>query len=640
MTSKMSTAYSGLSALIQAATSQLGDLGEGGEEINAMEAVTVTMDTSVEGISGSSSSRIIPTTPTLECEYYSSGVSDLDLDGNNTRYSAAAAAAATVTPLLTSISSYQHQHQHQHHHQGITSGIDARISSSSTFPMVLMNLLINPAYEDIVTFLPDGKYFAIRRVDFTDLLLYNNFHLISFNDFLELIIRWGFIRVNGNSINIKADNGNNDNNNSNDNDNNNSSNNKADIYVFRHPHFGMNQPVNMNKIKVRNVDTALLPQTALQKCMREELANTSSSSYSKNDKSVKTTNTNNSKRQLSEDYHHQRSRSSSSSSTNDDKSTMTPILLDPIYLSSNSNENYRDQTAQQLRRRSSLELRGVAQAITASKLQLLHGCGELVKELDHGYNNDSPDDSSAPHHRHHHHRSDQQQEKRQSTTSTNLVDGGVETATQNIVTDAIEALLFDESHTRDTFMRYEKELSVSSLPGVVPISMQLFSENNNNDDGKSSDTSSSSPSNNNDGGSKRKKSLGSCSKKKDHKSSTSSSSSKSKPKRKSNGKGRKKTSSSSSSSKLQSSWEINATCVINSSLEDASRNNNITNADTDTDTGSTPKKLRVVIPPNDNSSTRQQRYVGSMMVVSPARMEAAAALVSQSRYDRTDEEFS
>ncbi|OEU07100.1 hypothetical protein FRACYDRAFT_251801 [Fragilariopsis cylindrus CCMP1102] len=511
------TAYSGLSALIQAATSQLGDLGGGGET-NAMEAGNVTMDTSVSGgnssSSSSSSSRSIPTTPTLECEYYSRcGVSDLDLDGNNNnRYYAAAAAATAatvVTPLVTSISSYQHQHQHQ----GITSeGIDVRTTSSppsTTFPMLLMNLLSNPAYEDIVTFLPDGKYFAIRRVDFTDLLLYNNFHLISFNDFLELIIRWGFIRVNnGNSINSKADHGNNDNN------NNNSSNHKADIYVFRHPHFGMNQPVDMNKIKVRNVDMALL---------REELTNTSSSSYSKNQKSVETTNTNNNnnKRQLSKDfYHHQRSRSSSSSSTNDDKSTMmTPILLDPIYLASSSNENYRDQTAQQqqLRRRSSLELRSVAQAITASKLQLLHGCGgELVKESDIGSKNDYPDDnSSAPYH---HCAADQQQERRQSTTSTNLVNGGVETATQNIVTDAIEALLFDESHTRDTFMRHEKELSVSSLPGVVPISMQLFSENNN-DDGKSSDTSSSSsPSNYNDGGSKRNKSLGNCSRKNDHNS--------------------------------------------------------------------------------------------------------------------------
>jgi hypothetical protein len=51
----------------------------------------------------------------------------------------------------------------------------------------------------------------------------------------------------------------------------------------------------------------------------------------------------------------------------------------------------------------------------------------------------------------------------------------VDNATHNIVTDAIETLLFDESHTRATYLKHEKELSTSSLPGVVPISKQLFS---------------------------------------------------------------------------------------------------------------------------------------------------------------------
>merc|ERR1711935_1130079 len=64
--------------------------------------------------------------------------------------------------------------------------------------------------------------------------------------------------------------------------------------------------------------------------------------------------------------------------------------------------------------------------------------------------------------------------------SLSLVDGGVETATQNIATDATEALLFDETHTRETYHRHEKELSVSSLPGVVSISKQLFSASENN----------------------------------------------------------------------------------------------------------------------------------------------------------------
>jgi len=215
-------------------------------------------------------------------------------------------------------------------------------------------------------------------------------------------------------------------------------------------------------------------------------------------------------------------------------------------------------------------------------------------------------------------RHSQQQERRHPTALT-LVDGGVKTATQNIVTDAIEALLFDESHSRDTFMRHEMELSVSSLPGVVPISKQLFSEKNEGPN----DTSHCS---NNDGGSR--KTRGSDGKKNGGKRSTLFSSS-SKNARKPNGRRRKKyLSTSSSSSKLQSSWEINTTCAINSSLEYASRYSN--------DGGFLSSNLRVVIPSHD-SSVRQQRYICSM-VVSPARMEAAALLVGQSRY-RNDNEL-
>mmetsp|Transcript_32620 Transcript_32620/g.75038 ORF Transcript_32620/g.75038 Transcript_32620/m.75038 type:complete len:469 (-) Transcript_32620:492-1898(-) len=47
-------------------------------------------------------------------------------------------------------------------------------------------------------------------------------------------------------------------------------------------------------------------------------------------------------------------------------------------------------------------------------------------------------------------------------------------ATHTIVTDAIETLLRDEDHTRKTFQKHADELSKSSLPGLVPISKQLF----------------------------------------------------------------------------------------------------------------------------------------------------------------------
>jgi hypothetical protein len=60
-----------------------------------------------------------------------------------------------------------------------------------------------------------------------------------------------------------------------------------------------------------------------------------------------------------------------------------------------------------------------------------------------------------------------------------LVDQAVDSATHTIVADAIESLLRDESHSKTTFLKHEEELSLSTLPGIVPISKQLFSPNEN-----------------------------------------------------------------------------------------------------------------------------------------------------------------
>jgi len=72
-----------------------------------------------------------------------------------------------------------------------------------------------------------------------------------------------------------------------------------------------------------------------------------------------------------------------------------------------------------------------------------------------------------------------------------LVDEAVKSATQTVVTDAIETLLRDESHTVETYLKHEKDLSKSSLPGVVPISKQLFSlsqQKTVNNDGNETNT--------------------------------------------------------------------------------------------------------------------------------------------------------
>lgn len=547
MTSKMSTAYSGLSALIQAATSQLGDLAEmSSSETNSPEFSPPLLSN--------------PTTPTLEGAH-------LDLDGTSSWHKNGSE-VATVTPLLSSV-------QYQ------VTGTPGKMF----FPEVLMLLLSNPANEDIVTFLPDGKYFAIRRLEFANELLYKHFQLTSFEDFLQETRGWGFIRVNG-SINEDC-NSTSSNINNGDCSHSSSSLNKDDIYVFRHPYFEKNQPVDMDKIRFRNRDgmgrhkreCSAPKDKANPRIIRE-----------RNSKRESTT----TKRQLSPSSDRRDSEDNRQRLRIESKSLS--VDADPFLLTGSTH----GQPAQ-LRRRSSKELRGVAQAITASKLHLNNS--REVSNEDDQRNQDSSRTcdtdktiypQSGPDH------SPPQLERRQSTASS-LVDGGVETATQNIVTDAIEALLFDESHTRETYHRHEKELSVSSLPGVVPISKQLFSASENNNT-----TSIDAKIINDDMSGKKKK--------------------------KNNGRAKKET-----KKKLQpttsvssSSWVIHESI---DSLEDASRKNG---NDSSSPPFSSNSNLRVIIP-SDGGGTQQRRESrDGSMVVSPARMEAAAALVSQSR-NRNDE---
>ena len=109
-----------------------------------------------------------------------------------------------------------------------------------------------------------------------------------------------------------------------------------------------------------------------------------------------------------------------------------------------------DSETSQGRRRSSSKIRNYAMAVASVELDIQSGDSddgtELVKT------------SSS-----------------EGKAAASLVEGGVERATHTIVTDAIETLLFDEGHTRETYLKHERELSKSSLPGVVPISKQLFS---------------------------------------------------------------------------------------------------------------------------------------------------------------------
>ena len=542
MTSKMSTAYSGLSALIQAATSQLSDL----------TATSTLGENSPEGLPPF---FFNPTTQALEGANL--GLNEKLLTNGNE------SVTATVTPPIS-----------LKREKGPGSN-----QTKFYFPEILMLLLANPANEDIVTFLPDGKYFAIRKLKFASELLPKYFQLNGFEDFLEETRGWGFIRVNGNTnedwpseeTNIG---------NSNDSSQNKGGKSNSDIYVFRHPHFSENQPVDMGKIRFRNRHT--------MKCKANDF-------FSPIDETKPRLII---EQNISSEVHsfkRQLSPSMTSNNFEDNRQRLRiesmSVNVDPLFVPGSSLE----RSAQQLKGRSSSELQNAVQAIIASKLHL-NNSSEVKKE-DYSIDNDSPMISIVDNALHPKRKLDYASPHPQGSdfNTSSLVDGGVESATQNIMTDAIEALLFDENHTRETYNRHEKELSLSSLPGVVPISKQLFAvdekKNAASINGKSNSDETS--------GQKYGTNILAT---------------------------KVMTNEPSKSSSLS---RVVYTSV--GSLEDASRKNRKNHSLT---SFSSLSKLRVTIPSVDggNLSTNDS------MVVSPARMEAAAALVSQSR-NKNDEQY-
>jgi len=148
-----------------------------------------------------------------------------------------------------------------------------------------------------------------------------------------------------------------------------------------------------------------------------------------------------SKRRLSPGYCARRESETSVSSQKHRKELQVPVLHRK---DSDGAESY--PTASRSINSHSDEIRSVALAITTEQLQIKHD----VKEV--------PETSSS---------------------HADLVDTAVESATHTIVTDAIETLLRDEPHTKETYLKHEKELSTSCLPGVVPISKHLFSPKDN-----------------------------------------------------------------------------------------------------------------------------------------------------------------
>jgi hypothetical protein len=330
---------------------------------------------------------------------------------------------------------------HSRHRDGYASSNDTDLRSSTqtqtptivpeehgrklSFPELLMTLLLDSQNSDILTFLPDGKFFAIRSKEFSQKLMIHHLHVSSFVDFLELIQGWGFTRINS-SNNTRY----------------------SGIQVFRHPHFRKGYAGELCRIRFGQNPTDARVMAIPDRARIE---------YSFSDDSGLST----SKRRLSPSHVcqvsadvSQRQRvvgDPSSAEASDQEPAMSPATVVTQSKSPDSAEMNAPS------RRSSVDFRSHALAITTEKLNIQ--CSEDDVDNNNNNNNNTADDQKH---------------------AVPLIDGGVERATHTIVADAIETLLRDEGHTRETYLKHEKELSISSLPGVVPISKQLFSPSESN----------------------------------------------------------------------------------------------------------------------------------------------------------------
>mmetsp|Transcript_24643 Transcript_24643/g.41918 ORF Transcript_24643/g.41918 Transcript_24643/m.41918 type:complete len:444 (-) Transcript_24643:272-1603(-) len=302
-------------------------------------------------------------------------------------------------------------------------------TADQTVPQILMTLLLDTDNQNIITFLPDDKYFALQAATFASTLMERYFQINRWESFLEKLLKWGFVRI---ETNVEG------------------------VEVFRHPLFRKGDWGRCNEIKEDVNIGATSPSN--------------SSSSSNNNNTITTTTTSSNQRVLS------LSRQNSSAGYDDpssegnltsenfkrrlspahaEKVTSTQTAKvriqstddeddDGMMTSSSSHSATRRDgrpSSGGTRRRLSLDdCRSLAVTIATEKLKL-----------------ESTEDKEA-------------------TKNMPLVSQAVFGATHTIVTDAIETLLRDEDHTRETFQKHADELSKSSLPGLVPISKQLFSK--------------------------------------------------------------------------------------------------------------------------------------------------------------------
>ena len=271
------------------------------------------------------------------------------------------------------------------------------------FPDKLMTLCTDPGNSNSITFLPDGKFFAIRRSTFQSKLdTHFNGDVANFDEFLDLAENWGFSAI--------VDNG---------------------IAILRHPCFVAGDYEKCARIRYgespEEVRMHALPDRA-RSVVNEDCFQSP-------------------KRRLSQG-HLARRDSVNSVSARQKVHESSDVGNDPAHLASIERKSSTGAESEISAATAIVteedNIRSVALAITTEKLK-------IKTNHDNDYD------------------------------PTHLVETAVTAATHEIVTDAITSLLRDESHSKETFLKHEKELSRSSIPGVIPVCKQIFSPASSNE---------------------------------------------------------------------------------------------------------------------------------------------------------------
>ena len=407
--------HSGLSALIEAATTQLGQVEDGSNLAHGQASTGAT-------------------TPRYTSHGFHTNSTETKTPYNSMASASLLQTTPTLGPEVDGLSSLT----------GAATTTEAR---QQTFPEILMTVLEDRANANVATFLPDGQFFALRRKEFSETSMMSTyFAAASFGEFLEKIHNWGFLRIIDHRTSAGTASAG---------DTEDPPDYSSGIEIFRHPMFAKGDWERCSRIcfgeSPMDARLSALPDRArIEYTLSDESTLNASKRRLSPSHTRRASESSLSKQRLSSTDIHAvfdsvifKSESADTTST-DASATCTTSKPSHTHHSHQSpaaasNNNVSSSPSVSVSKMED-DLRSLALAITTEKLDLKTDVEEHVE------------------------------------ASTPLIQKAVENATCTIVTDAIETLLRDEDHTRETYLKHERELSKSSLPGVVPISKQLFAQ--------------------------------------------------------------------------------------------------------------------------------------------------------------------